>query len=163
MGTKRFGARQASYANSEQFKRISALSQDGRAATARRLRPPAANRCRPHVIYSQEESLMSSLSIPALATPAQPAVNFHSHGHGHKKGVQSDPLTDSTSGTTAGQIPAGAAQQNIFGSLLNSLEQVTGIQPPSFVGNSSTLTNGNSGAAATAAAGSVGSKINLIA
>jgi hypothetical protein len=68
------------------------------------------------------------MSLPIAssgAATALPAVNIHSHGHGHKKGL--DALTDSSS-STAAQSPAGSTQ-NMFGSLLNSLEQVIGMQP----------------------------------
>ena len=105
---------------------------------------------------------MSALSIPSPVAAALPAANFHPHGHGHKKGVDTDPLTDSSS-TTAAQIPVGSAQ-NLFGNILNTLEQVIGIQPASSIANlavNAVTAAGSSVAAASPAA--TGSKINLMA
>jgi hypothetical protein len=65
-------------------------------------------------------------TIPALtsAPSAFPLVNIHPHGH--KKGSQVD--SSGTSGsTTAAQVPPATAQ-NLFGSLLQTLEQVIGVQ-----------------------------------
>jgi hypothetical protein len=65
-------------------------------------------------------------TIPALtsAPSAFPLVN--SHPHGHKKGSPVD--SSGTSGsTTAAQVPPATAQ-NLFGSLLQTLEQVIGVQ-----------------------------------
>jgi len=68
-------------------------------------------------------SVIANLSSVAAALPP-----INAHLHGHKKGshVQS---ADDTSGSSdsAAQVPAGL-QQNLFGSLLNSLEQVIGVQ-----------------------------------
>ncbi|HEY4446259.1 MAG TPA: hypothetical protein VGN30_18400 [Steroidobacteraceae bacterium] len=65
-------------------------------------------------------------TIPALtsAPSAFPLVNIHPHGH--KKGSQVDSSGNSGS-TTAAQVPPATAQ-NLFGSLLQSLEQVIGVQ-----------------------------------
>jgi hypothetical protein len=65
-------------------------------------------------------------TIPALtsAPSAFPLVNIHPHGH--KKASQVD--SSGTSGsTTAAQVPPATAQ-NLFGSLLQTLEQVIGVQ-----------------------------------
>jgi hypothetical protein len=72
-----------------------------------------------------------SLAIPPAASAALTAPNVHPHGHGHKKGSETDSLTDpsSSSSTGAAQSPAGSTQ-NIFGTLLTSLEQVIGMQTP---------------------------------
>jgi hypothetical protein len=68
--------------------------------------------------------------------------------HGHKRGshVQSTDQTSGSSDSTA-QVPAGL-QQNLFGSLLSSLEQVIGVQATS----AASASTGTSGAAATSAA-----------
>jgi hypothetical protein len=110
---------------------------------------------------------MSSLAIPSSVSAALPAVNVKPHGHGHKKGSESDLSTDSTtsSSSTAAQVPVGAVQ-SLFGNAFNALEQLVGIQPPSAAslaaapGGSTAPTNANSTAASVAAAGS---KINLFA
>jgi hypothetical protein len=87
----------------------------------------ASKQCTP-----QKETSMSSIAISASPTAALPTPNIHPHGHGHhKKGSDVDPLTDdSTSGTAGGTAaqPATGSTQNIFGSLLTTLEQVIGIQ-----------------------------------
>jgi hypothetical protein len=57
---------------------------------------------------------------------ALPAINPHLHGHKRGSHVQSADETGGGSGSTA-QVPAGL-QQNLFGSLLSSLEQVIGLQ-----------------------------------
>jgi hypothetical protein len=76
---------------------------------------------------------IASLTSPGAATTL-PALNVHSHGHGHKKGL--DSLTDPSSSTAA--QPAGSTQ-DLFGSLLSSLEQVIGMQPAN--GSSQTAAN----------------------
>jgi hypothetical protein len=70
-------------------------------------------------------SVVANLSSnPAALAP----VNVRPHGH--RKGLHMDSATDSGSNTAA-QVPAGTAQ-NLFGSVLQSLEQVIGLQltPP---------------------------------
>jgi hypothetical protein len=68
---------------------------------------------------------MSSIANLSSAPSALPPVNVHPHGH--KRGSHVEP-TDNSSSDTAAQIPPGATQ-NMFGSLLQSLEQVIGVQP----------------------------------
>jgi hypothetical protein len=68
---------------------------------------------------------MSSIANLSSAPSALPPVNVHPHGHKRGSHVES---TDNSSSDTAAQIPPGATQ-NMFGSLLQSLEQVIGIQP----------------------------------
>src|ERR1700690_1690441 len=107
---------------------------------------------------------MSSLAIPSTVSAALPAVNVKPHCHGHKKGSEADLTSDSTSSSTAAQVPVGAAQ-SLFGNAFNALEQLVGIQPPSAAslaapGGSTAAANANSTAASVAAAGS---KINLFA
>jgi hypothetical protein len=111
---------------------------------------------------TQKEIIMSSLAIPSSATPALPALNIppHGHGHGHKRGSEVDSSTDSGS-STAAQIPVGSAQ-NLFGSLLNTLEQVIGIQPSSQAQPAQPAA-ATSAAATGNAQQSIGSKINLTA
>jgi hypothetical protein len=103
---------------------------------------------------------MSSLTIPSAATSALPTVNFHPHGHGHKKGGSPDPITDSSSDTAA-PIPVGSTQ-NLLGSLLRSLQQVIGGQPAPAATALATST-ANNAAKNAASAGSAGSKLNVLA
>jgi hypothetical protein len=69
---------------------------------------------------------MSTSAIPAAANAALSATNIHPHGHGHKHGMPLDALTDPSS-SSAAQTPSGSTQ-NLFGTVLNTLEQVAGIQ-----------------------------------
>jgi hypothetical protein len=108
----------------------------------------------------QKETSMSSIAISASPTAALPAPNVHPHGHGHhKKGSDVDSLTDSTSSTSSGTAaqPAAGSTQNIFGSLLTTLEQVIGIQPKAPAQAVQPVQ------AAQAQQLSVGSKVNLTA
>jgi hypothetical protein len=72
-----------------------------------------------------------------------------------------DSLTDSSS-STAAQIPVSSAQ-NLFGSLLNTLEQVIGIQPNSQAQAAPTAAAAPTAPGAGSAQPSIGSKINLTA
>ena len=64
-------------------------------------------------------SIANLTSLPAL-----PQLNIHPHGH--KKGSHVESADDPGSNTAA-PVPVGTAQ-NLFGSLLQSLEQVIGVQ-----------------------------------
>jgi hypothetical protein len=67
---------------------------------------------------------MSSIANLSSAPSALPPVNVRPHGH--RRGSHVESAGDSSSDTAA-QVPPGAAQ-NLFGSLLQSLEQVIGVQ-----------------------------------
>jgi hypothetical protein len=67
---------------------------------------------------------MLTIANLTSASSTLPLVNIHPHGH--KKGSQAASTGDSGSDTAA-QVPVGAAQ-NLFGTLLQSLEQVIGVQ-----------------------------------
>ena len=67
---------------------------------------------------------MSSIANLGAASAALPQLNIHPHGH--KKGL--DALsTDLTSSDSTAQLPVPAAK-NLFSNLLQSLEQVIGLQ-----------------------------------
>jgi hypothetical protein len=66
---------------------------------------------------------MSSIANLTSTASVLPPINIHPHGH--KKGLQLESFGDSSGGTAA-HSPAGTAQ-NLFGSLLHSLEQVIGV------------------------------------
>jgi len=101
---------------------------------------------------------MPSLAIPSAVTATLPAMNIHSHGHGHKKGSPLDPSADSPSSPVA-QNPAGSTQ-TLLGSLFNSLRQIIGARAvPAAANPVAASTNTVAGAAASVAA--AGSKINL--
>src|SRR5579863_8216722 len=83
-------------------------------------------------------------NLSSVSPSALPPVNLHGHGHKHGSHVEStDASQDSTSNNALGQAPAGSTQ-NLFGTLLQSLEQVIGLQP-------STTTPATTASAATPA------------
>ena len=89
--------------------------------------------------------------IPNLtsASSALPTLNIHTHGH--KKGSHVGSPDDSTSSSSA-QAPAGSVQ-NLFGTLLQSVEQVIGLQlSPAKPAATATTAAATSAPAATAAA-----------
>ncbi len=88
------------------------------------------------------------LSIPNLtsASSALPPLNIHTHGH--KKGSHVG-STDDSGSNSAAQAPSGTVQ-NLFGTLLQSLEQVIGLQS-STAKPAATAATATAGAGATAA------------
>ncbi len=64
--------------------------------------------------------------IPNLTSASSALSPLNTHTHGHKKGSHVG-STDDSGGNTAGQVPVGTVQ-NLFGTLLQSLEQVIGLQ-----------------------------------
>ncbi|HSY94394.1 MAG TPA: hypothetical protein VK793_02180 [Steroidobacteraceae bacterium] len=70
---------------------------------------------------------MSSIANLGAASAALPQLNIHPHGH--KKGLDALSTELSSSDSTA-QLPVPAAQ-NLFSNLLQSLEQVIGLQTTS--------------------------------
>ncbi|HEX3398442.1 MAG TPA: hypothetical protein VHS76_17175 [Steroidobacteraceae bacterium] len=98
---------------------------------------------------------MSSLAIPSAVTATLPAVNIHSHGHGHKKGSPLDPTADSSS-STAAQIPVGSTQ-NLFGTLFNSLQQIIGARAVPAAANQAAANQTTANAAAASAGAAAGS------
>ncbi len=92
---------------------------------------------------------MSSIANITSASSALPPLNVHPHGH--KRGSHVESAGDSGSDTAA-QIPVGAAQ-NLFGSLLQSLEQVIGVQPAAATPASGTSTPGTSASTTSTTAG----------
>jgi hypothetical protein len=91
-------------------------------------------------------SVISNLGSSLAA--ALPAINPHLHGHKRGSHVQS---ADETGASTA-QVPTGL-QQNLFGGLLDSLEQVIGVQATTPVstatGTDDAAATGTSSTAAT--------------
>src|SRR5271156_3878695 len=95
---------------------------------------------------------MSSIASLGSALSALPSG---SRPHGHRKGSQVESTDDLISDATTAPVPA-ATQQNLFSSLLQSLEQVIGVQSsaatPAAAASSATGGAGTS-ASATGAAG----------
>ena len=93
---------------------------------------------------------MSSIANLGAASAALPQLNIHPHGH--KKGL--DALsTDLSSSDSTAQLPVPAAR-NLFSNLLQSLEQVIGLQstPASPAGAAPATGVTAAGSTATAAA-----------
>jgi hypothetical protein len=92
------------------------------------------------------------------------SLQSHGHGHGHKKGSL-DSVTDDSSTTTPGQIPVGSTQ-NLFGSLLSSLEQIIGgqtTQPSQSAAQTGSTQAATTAQTATAPLTTIGSRISLLA
>src|SRR5580700_4102479 len=94
---------------------------------------------------------MSSIPNLTSASSALPTLNIHTHGH--KKGSHVGSPDDSTSSSSA-QAPAGSVQ-NLFGTLLQSVEQVIGLQL-SPAKPAAAATTAAAGAGTTAATASTG-------
>jgi hypothetical protein len=134
------------------------------------VRPRAANRCRSdlhppihereqHRDVSLKENHMSSISSLTSSASALPTLNIHAHGH--KKGSHVGSADDSSSNAAA-QAPAGTAGtvQNLFGTLLQSLEQVIGLQPSTATAATAATAAAGSGASATAATATTGATLS---
>lgn len=89
---------------------------------------------------------MSLLPISSAASTTVPSVNFHVHGH--KKGSHVGGASDSNSAT--GQNPS--APESLFSNLLQSVQQVIGLQMTTAAAATATsATSAVTGAASTAA------------
>ena len=67
---------------------------------------------------------------PIQSSPASlPALLLQ--GHGHKKGVHGDTQPEATRSGTNPEQGAAHSTQSLFGSLLDSVEQLIGISPAS--------------------------------
>jgi len=96
---------------------------------------------------------MSSIASLGSALSALPSG---SRPHGHRKGSQVESTDEAISNATTAPVPA-ATQQNLFSSLLQSLEQVIGVQSstatPAAAASSATAGAGTSASAAAAGTG----------
>ena len=92
-------------------------------------------------------------SIPNVSSaPSSALFPSNIHAHGHKRGGHADAVGSSSDDAT--QAPG--AVENLFGSLLQSLEQVVGLQPgaaPAATASATASTGATGAAAATAGAG----------
>ena len=99
---------------------------------------------------------MSLIANLTSASSALPTLNIHTHGH--KKGSHVGSPDDSTSSSSA-QAPAGSVQ-NLFGTLLQSVEQVIGLQlsaaKPAAAATTAATAAAAAGASTTAATASTG-------
>ena len=108
---------------------------------------------------------MSLILNLGTAPAALPSVNIHSHGH--KRGSQVD-STDGSGSDAAAPSPRSVGQ-NIFSTLLHSIERVIGVQlsaAPATTARSAVAAGSVTVAgvsASTAADSTVGSNVNVIA
>ena len=95
------------------------------------------------------------LPIPNLTSASSALPTLAIHTHGHKKGSHVGSPDDSTSSSSA-QAPSGSVQ-NLFGTLLQSVEQVIGLQlsaaKPAAAATTAAAAAGAGTTAATASAG----------
>jgi hypothetical protein len=105
---------------------------------------------------------MSAIASLSSAPSGLPTVK--SHAHGHKKGPQVESTDDAISDSITAPVPA-ATQQNLFGSLLQSLQQAVGLQTTSATpaSASSATAGASTTAGSTAAAASTASSGTAIA
>jgi len=89
-------------------------------------------------------------SIANLSSAPSALSAVTSHSHGHRKGGRVDSSSQSE-GDAMTPVPAGT-QQNLFSSMLQSLEQVIGVQPASSSAASAPAAAAGTPAATTAAA-----------
>ena len=98
-------------------------------------------------------------NLSSVSPAALPPLNLHGHGHKHGSHVESaDASNESTSNDALGQAPAGSTQ-NLFGTLLQSLEQVIGLQPSTTTpaATASTTTPAGTASATTSASATTAS------
>jgi hypothetical protein len=67
-------------------------------------------------------------SIASLSSAPSALSSITAHSHGHKKGSRVESPNSDSDGDAMTPVPAGT-QQNLFSSMLQSLEQVIGVQP----------------------------------
>jgi hypothetical protein len=82
----------------------------------------------PAYIHSSEVICMSTAPIAAANSSTLPALSLH--GHGHKHGIHGDSQNDSATSSSSTSGPTGSTQ-NLFGSLMDSLESIIGLAPAS--------------------------------
>jgi hypothetical protein len=104
---------------------------------------------------------MSSIANLTSASSALPSLNIRPHGH--KKGSHVG-STDDSGSNPAGQVPVGTVQ-NLFGSLLQSLEQVIGVQlgATAPAATAATAASATTGAGTTASTGATTASTRALA
>jgi len=99
-------------------------------------------------------------NLSSVSPSALPPVNLHGHGHKHGSHVEStDASNDSTSNDALGQAPAGSTQ-NLFGTLMQSLEQVIGLSTTTPATTASAATPAATASATTSASAATASAAN---
>jgi hypothetical protein len=129
-------------------------------------RQPVAKGCRSHAHcrhtprspYDSRESSCDALnketpmsSIASLSSAPSALASITARPHGHKKGSQVSSTSSDSEGDAMTPVPA-ATQQNLFSSMLQSLEQVIGVQPATAGSASSAAPVGSTSASGSVAA-----------
>jgi hypothetical protein len=78
--------------------------------------------------FMSTSSISAASATAAASSAGLTPSNVQFRGHGHKHGKPLESVTDPSS-SAASQTPSGSTQ-NLFSTLLSSLEQVIGIQSP---------------------------------
>jgi hypothetical protein len=93
--------------------------------------------------------MSAATNLSSVSPAGLPPVNLHSRGHRHGAHVES--TDDSTSADTpAADAPSGSTQ-NLFGTLMQSLEQVIGLQPSTTTPAAAAATPATAASATTSA------------
>jgi hypothetical protein len=93
-------------------------------------------------------------SIASLSSAPSALSSMTAHSHGHKKSSRVGSTSSDSDGDAMTPVPAGT-QQNLFSSMLQSLEQIIGVQPATAASASAAAPAGSTAAntkASTAAA-----------
>ena len=90
-----------------------------------------------------------SSSIASLSSAPSALSSITAHSHGHKKGLRVESKSSDSDGDAMTPVPAGT-QQNLFSSMLQSLEQVIGVQPATAASTSAAAPAGSAAAGAKA-------------
>jgi hypothetical protein len=90
-------------------------------------------------------------SIASLSSAPSALSSLTAHSHAHKKGSRVASTSSNSEGDALAPVPAGT-QQNLFSSMLQSLEQVIGVQPATAAAASAAAPAGSTAASGSAAA-----------
>jgi hypothetical protein len=90
-------------------------------------------------------------SIASLSSAPSALSSLTAHSHGHKKSSRVGSTSNDSEGDAMTPVPAGT-QQNLFSSMLQSLEQVIGVQPATAAAASAAAPAGSTAASGSAAA-----------
>jgi hypothetical protein len=89
-------------------------------------------------------------SIASLSSAPSALSSMTARAHGHKKGSRVESPNSDSGGDAMTPVPA-ATQQNLFSSMLQSLEQVIGVQPATATAAAPVANSAATGSAAGAA------------
>jgi hypothetical protein len=117
--------------------------------------PLDCNRNQRRNANSRKFPMSSVTNLSSVSPAALPPVNLHSHGHKHGSHVES--ADDSTSSDAASAEAPSGSTQSLFGTLMQSLEQVIGLQPSTTTPAATATTPAATASAATSASATAAS------